>query len=476
MSTKRKKNTRQKLKVDVRALPQIQPDAAGIDVGASEMWVSVPVDRDEHSVQSFGTFTQDLHDLADWLIQCRVKSVAMESTGVFWIPLHDLLKSRGFEVFLVNAKHVKNVPGRKSDVLDCQWLQTLHSRGLLRGSFRPEADFVALRTYARQRESLVEDRSMQCMHMQKALSLMNVQIHHAISDITGTTGLKILRSIVAGERDPHTLAKHRDHRCKSSEEEIARALQGEYRDEHVFCLRQSLELYDIHDQKIQECDQQIAGLLEKIAKATPKPRVPEQANDATPKPAKRRKKSKVNKQFNLDIEDRLVDVTLGVKLTSIPGLAELSVVSLLGEIGTDMSAWPTAKHFASWATVSPNRRISGGKDLPRRHKTTPHRVAVLFRQAAVSVGKTDTALGGFYRRIGKQKGNSYAVVATAHKLAVLVYTMLKNGTTYADTGADTYEKAYRARMVKNLKRNAERYGFDLTPKETEPVPARETCK
>jgi transposase len=385
-------------------LPRYHGHAAGIDVGSREHWVAVPADRCSEHVQRFQCFTADLHRLVDWLVECGIETVAMESTGVYWIPLYELLEERGIDVFLVNAQHVHNVPGRKSDVLDCQWLQQLHSFGLLHRSFRPSAEIVELRTYARQRETLVQVANDYVRRMQKALDLMNVQLHKVVSDITGETGMAILRAIVAGTYDPSQLAQNRDHRCKASAEKIAQALNGNYRREHVFLLRQALELYDAHMRQLALCDQQINQTLDALAAAS--------EPLTTPPPKPRKLQSPKGKQPTFEIRDPLFRIS-GVDLTQLHAIAPLTALNIIAEIGTDMSRWPTVKHFTSWLNLAPGTKITGGKRLSGRRRRAANRVANLLRLAAVTVGRTQTAIGAFYRRLSARLGSPKAAVATA---------------------------------------------------------------
>ena len=440
------------------ALSVIQPDAAGIDVGADEHFVAVPADRDSQPVRSFRSFTKDLQALVRWLGSCGITTVAMESTGVYWVPLYELLEAHGIEVCLVNARHVKNVPGRKTDVRDCQWLQQLHSYGLLRASFRPDAQFVTLRTLLRHRESLMKSATVHVHHMQKALALMNVQIHRVIADITGATGMAILRAIVDGERDPFELAKHRDYRCRSSPEEIAAALHGAYQEEHVFVLAQALALYDGYQDKLLECDERITKQIDAMRVAAP-----EVDLSALPSPTRPPRKKKRSKEFLPDVRASLYAITYGVDLTATAGLGELTVLQIIAEIGTDMSAWPTDKHFVSWTTLAPSCRVTGGKPKKTRRPSSAHRIAQILRMAAVNAGRTSTAIGAFYRRLSARIGRGKAVVATAAKLARIIYSLLKNRTPYCDPGQDAYERQYRERALRNLKRRASHLGFELVP-------------
>jgi transposase len=428
----------------------INHDAAGLDVGATFHVVAVAPDRDEQPVRTFGTFSGDLHRLADWLQKVGITTVAMESTGVYWIPVFEILEARGIAVVLVNARHVKHVPGRKSDVNDAQWLQQLHQYGLLRGSFRPREDVARLRAYLRHRERLVEYAAAHIQHMQKALMQMNVQVHHVLTDITGVTGMRIIRAIVSGIQAPETLAQFRDARCTASADTICAALTGNYRPEHVFALRQALELYDVHQAKIAECDTEIETVLRVLNAERPLP--------AAPLPTVRHAKSRNEPTF--DARPALYTL-LGADLTQIHGLGPYTILRLVAECGDDMSKWPTVKHFTSWLSLAPGNKVSGGRLLSSKTRRSTNRAAVLLRIAAVNVGRTQTALGAFYRRLAARIGKAKAVTATARKLAVLFYNALRFGMAYADPGASYYEARYRQRVLDNLRRRAQHMGFTL---------------
>jgi transposase len=441
-------------------LKQINLHAAGLDIGAEEIYACVPADRDESSVRVFPTFTVDLHALADWLAACQIETVAMESTGVYWIPVYEILESRGFEVYLVNARHIKNVSGRKTDILDCQWIQQLHTYGLLRASFRPPEEICALRALARHRDNLIRYRSAHIQHMQKALQLMNVKLTEVVSDITGVTGLSIIRAIVAGERDPHQLAGLRQSGCAKSEEEIAKALQGNYRLEHVFVLQQALAQYDFYLQQIQECDAQMEAMYAALPPADPEDRV-------SPPPKPTRGKPRKN-QAHFDLATSLYQV-VGVDLTAIDGIDALTAQAIITEIGTDVTAWPTVKHFTSWLGLSPHNDKSGGKVLRSRTKKTQNRANLALRLAAQSLSRSQSAVGAFYRRMKAKHGPAKATTAAAHKLARMVYFMLKNRTSYVDPGVTYYEQHYRDRVIRNLKRKAAALGLELVPVLAEPT-------
>jgi len=438
-------------------LQHINVHAAGIDVGSRSHFVAVPEKPDEECVREFEAFTSDLHRLADWLEECGIETVVMESTGVYWIPLFELLESRGFEVKLVNARHVKNVPGRKTDVLDCQWLQQLHTYGLLEGAFRPPEQICALRAYLRQRSTLVRYAASHIQHMQKALNQMNVMLHTVVSDITGVTGMKIIRAILQGERDPHLLATFRDRRCKENENTIAKALEGNYREEHLFSLKQAVELFDIYQEKIAQCDREIEKILNQFGDKV------DMEEQALPTRPKKRKPSRNEPKF--DLRTHLYRVS-GVDLTRIDGITAYTALTIISEIGLDMSPWKTEKHFASWLGLCPGNKISGGKRISGKSKPTANRAAVALRLAAQSLYNSHSALGAFLRRQKARLGAPKVITATAHKVARLVYTLLKHGTEYVDAGQDYYEEQYRQRVIYNLKRRAKQMGFCLVEKET----------
>jgi transposase len=408
-------------------------------------------------VREFRTFTADLHRLADWLAQCGVKTVAMESTGVYWIPLYEILEERGFEVLLVNARDVHNVRGRKSDVTDCEWLRELHSVGLLRPSFRPADTIVPLRSFMRQRETLVEEAVTRVQRMQKALTEMNLKLHTVLTDLTGQTGLRIVRSILDGERDPERLAAHRDYHCHASHAEIVAALTGNYRTEHLFALRQNFAAYEFLLKQIAECDGEIEGLLTTLAIRQPPP--------SAPLPAARRKRaSKHQPQF--DIRGPLHRLTGGTDLSQIDSIGPQAALQIIAEIGIDMNRWPTEKHFTSWLALAPNNKISGGRLLSSRTPPSANRAAVILRRCALSLTKTSTALGAFYRRLAMRIGKAKALTATARKLAVLVYRVLSGSLVYHDSGVDADHQLNRDRELKSLRRRAKLLGLELVDPST----------
>jgi len=434
--------------------PLLNPDAAGIDVGAREHYVAVPADRDAQPVRCFGAFTEDLHRLAKWLLQCGINTVAMESTGVYWIPLYQILESYGLAVKLVNARHVKHVPGRKSDVQDCQWLQQLESFGLLSGSFRPEAKICVLRSYMRQREMLIRNASRYIQQMQKALTQMNLKLHQVISDLSGHTGLRIVRAIIAGERDGLKLAALKDRRIKSDVTTIAKALEGDYRAEHLFALKQGLELYDYYQQKIAECDAEICKELQTLE------------SRGTAGAVLKRKPRSRHHPVTFDSQAELYRV-LGVDLTRIDGVNENTAQLILSELGLDIcQKWTTEGQFTSWLGLCPNNEISGGKLLKRGTRKVVNRVANALRMCAQSLLNSKSALGAYARRLRTRKDTPVAITATAHKLARLIYRTLKYGQEYVDTGGDSYEAKYKAMLLKSLQRRAKSLGYQLVSYQT----------
>jgi len=430
-------------------LLHLNQHAAGIDIGSRSHFVSVPEDTDDQPVREFLTFTDDLERLAEWLISCGVTTVAMESTGIYWIPVFEILEYHGLEVRLVNARHVKNVPGRKSDVLDCQWLQQLHTYGLLRGAFRPADQVCTLRAYVRQRSTLVRSASAHIQRMQKALAQMNLQLHNVVTDITGVTGMSIIKAILAGERKPHALAAFRDKRCKNSEETIARSLHGNYRPEHLFNLRQAVELFEFYQQKIADCDQQILAQLRQFDSPDD--------NGPDSKPPR-------------SMEEALQRMS-GTDLSSINGINTNTALKIIAEIGIDMSRWKTVKHFTSWLGLCPGSKISGGKVLSSATKPVANRAAAALRMSAMTLFNSKSALGAYFRRQRSRLGAPKAITATAHKLARLIYNMLKYGSAFVDSGQEQYEERYRSRVLQGLKRKAQEMGYKLVSIQEDPQTA-----
>jgi len=453
------------------AMPVVHPHAAGVDVGATEHFVCVPEDAvaPGHSpVRSYSAFTGDLDKLVEWLRECKVKTVAMESTGVYWIPLCQKLEAAGMEVVLANARHLRQVPGRKTDVKDCQWLQRLHSYGMLSGSFRPADEFCRLRTLLRHRENLVDGCGRQVQYMQKALNYMNVHLHHAVSDLNGQTGLRILDAILAGQHDPKVLVQLRDDRIKrSTPEQMEAALQGDWRQEHLFVLRQAREAYRFLEEQIAQCDRQIEQVLAQIviepasAPAASPPADPVASAEPTAKKKKHRTR-KIGHGLKKDLTPELERIC-GVDLTRVIGLNVLSVMIILSEIGVDMSRWRSAKAFSSWLGLNPGNKISGGKLLSSRTPHVVNRVSILLRTLATAVGRSDTWLGVFHRRMRARLGPAGANTATARKLACLIYHLLKYKEAYIDVDVLIYSQKIQRQRLGRLRKTAEELGYQLLP-------------
>lgn len=456
------------------ALPVMRPDAAGIDIGATEIYVAVPADRVADNVRCFPTFTQDLYALADWLAELGIKTVAMESTGVYWIPLFQILEARGLEVCLVNARHVKNVPGRRTDVCDCQWLQFLHSVGLLKSSYRPSQEVCAIRSLLRHRESLVQMAATHVHHMQKSLDQMNLQIHHVISDIVGQTGLAIISAILDGERDPLVLAKLRGQRIKATEEIVAKSLVGDYRPEHLFTLSQSLVAYRSYQKLIEECDRTVRSLLDQFD--SPKPPDPSAAECApasdeerspvatvqlsaeTPRPATNPAAKQPKPESLLTAELHRI---FGVDLTKIPGIRTGIAQTLLGEIGPDFTKFRSASAFASWMALCPDNDISGGKVLWVGTRKVNCRGAKALRMAAQSLSHSKSALGDFYRRMRAKLGAPKAITAAAHKLARIIYHLITSRQEYDESKFSADQLRFQKRQEIKLRAKAKSMGFEL---------------
>jgi transposase len=435
-----------------KALQVVHPHAAGIDIGSRAHYVAVGSDADGSSVRTFGCATADLFEMGRWLKMCGVRTVAMESTGVYWVPVARILEEDfGIAVVLVDPRYVRSVPGRKSDVKDCQWLRQLHTYGLLTGVFRSPTEIEPLKAYYRHRKSLVEACAQQVHRMQKALEVMNVQLHKVLSDITGVTGMRIVRAIVDGERDPVTLARHRHPLVKSPTEDIAKALEGKFLIEQVFVLRQALEAYDFSHRQIEACDAQIEAYMHSLK---PRPGLESPTNAASPPRARRKNQA----HFDLRTELRRIS---GVDLTRIPGIDALTFQTVVAEVGVDMSAFATEKHFVSWLALCPSHAITGGRVRRRKSRPSANRVATALRVAAQTLHKSKTALGAFYRRMRARLGAPKAITAAARKLAATIYRMLKHGEAFVERGQDAYEKQYQDRVLANLRRSAKQLGFQL---------------
>ena len=436
-------------------LAVLRPNAAGIDIGSEEHYVSVPPDRDHEDVRRFGCYTADLRRMAEWLKSCHIDTVAMEATGVYWVPAYEILEEYGFEVFLVDARQTRNVSGRKTDVLDCQWIRQLHSYGLLTAAFRPAQEIAALRAYWRHRQNLVESCARQIQLMQKALEQMNVQLHKAVSDIAGLTGLSIIRRIVAGDRNPQELAKLRHNRIMRSEAELAEALTGNYKAEHVFALAQALESYDFFQGQMERCDREIQQYMAGLASKTLPPAV---------RATRQRSRWKNQPRFDLRYELHRV---CGVDLTRIEAIDAVTAQTLISECGIDMSRFPSEKDFASWTCLCPNNRITGGRIRSRRTRgVRRHRAADALRRAAQSLHSSKSALGAQYRRMRARVGAPKANKAMAHKLARLIYRLLKHGEAYVSEGLEQYEARHQAIALRGLRHRAHTLGYGLVSQTT----------
>nr|WP_320016534.1 IS110 family transposase [uncultured Desulfobacter sp.] len=436
------KNTGKKSKSGIENLNAIHPNAAGIDIGATEIYIAVPGDRSDDPVKCFDTFTDDLHDAARWLKSCDIDSIAMESTGVYWIPVFQILDAYGFEVILVNARHVKNVPGRKTDVQDCQWLQYLHSVGLLRGSFRPAQDICAVRSLLRHRDNLVKSASSHIQHIQKSLTQMNLQIHNVISDITGVTGMAIIDAILAGERNPKKLAELKDRRIKATKQTIVKSLTGDYRREHLFTLEQTVQSYRNYRQLIMDCDVEIENHLKEFESRI-------YIDDIKPPPGKKGgRKPKANTP-NFDVKTHMHRI-LGTDLTLIDGISELTAHVVFTEVGPDLSQFKTVGHFCSWLGLCPNNKISGGKVLSSHTRPGSNRLAHALRLSANSLWKSKSYLGDYFRRMRARHGAPKAITSTAHKLARIIYHLIKNKKAFDDSVFSEQEKTHQKRLKKRV--------------------------
>ncbi len=459
--TVRSKKRKQKISME-QAWAAVNPHAAGIDIGAREHWACVPADAAPTPVRKFGTFTADLEALADWFEACGVTTVAMEATGVYWIPVFQILERRGLQVLLVNARQTKNVAGRKTDVQDCQWIQRLHTYGLLQGSFRPADAYCVVRTYLRYRDELVSARSTQCQHMQKALQQMNLALTQVLSDVTGASGLAIIGAILQGERDPVKLSQLVDRRVRATPGTLQKALVGDYRPEHLFVLQQAFALYHTYEEKIQACDQEIVRCITQLPDRLDLSRQPLPARKAG-------RRAALDQMAGQDLREALYRKT-AVDLTAIEGIGPLTSLVLLTEVGPDVSRFPTEKHFCSWLGLCPDNRISGGKVLSSRTRRVVNRAADALRLAATTLERSQSALGGFYRRMKARLGAAEAVTATAHKLARIIYRLIKHGEAYVRHGLEAYEQRFRIRKLRALQKTAKSMGLELVPSQT--IPSR----
>src|SRR5246127_123580 len=442
MNRKQRREMMREMQSEDVSLEVVHPDAAGIDIGNEFHYVAVPPSRDSQPVQRFGCTTGELKAMAKWLKQCRIRTVAMQSTGVYWIAVFDILEEAGLEVYLVNARDTKNLPGRKSDVQESQWLMKLHTYGLLRNSFRPAQEIRTMRTYWRQRNDLVQSASRHIQRMQKALTQMNIQLANVLSDVSGVTGQAIIKAILAGERNPHKLAEFRDPRVRASEEEIARSLEGNWQTDLLFVLKQEEDGYEFCQKQMAECDRQ----LEKY------PQQREDRSHGAPLPEEKRKqrlkKTKGKPQF--DLRTGLFHLS-GTDLTQIDGIDVMTASSILSEAGWDMSKWPDENHFVSWLRLCPDNRISGEKIIGKGRLPTNNRATIALKMAASTLRQSDTYLGAQFRRLRTRLGAPIAIKAMAAKLARLVYRMLRYGIKYVDKGATFYQVEHRQRQIKQLK-------------------------
>jgi len=454
MKSKTPKSKKQKKKISIdQGWEAVNPHAAGIDIGSREHFACVPATATPHNVRSFGTFTADLGALADWLKECGVTSVAMEATGVYWIPVFQILEARGLAVILVNARQTKHVAGRKSDVQDCQWIQRLHTYGLLQGSFRPEDSYCVLRTYLRYRDELVSARSTQCQHMHKALQQMNVQLTQVLSDVTGVSGMAIIEAILAGERAPARLAKLVDCRVRATPARIQKALEGDYRPEHLFVLQQAFSLYGIYEERINACDEQIVREAARLADKV----------DPQQKPLPTRKEGRPAIKDKMQGQDMRAVLyrKFGADLTAIEGVGITTALVVLTEVGPNLDSFKTEKHFCSWLGLCPDNRISGGKVLSSHTRRVINRTSDALRMAAVTLERSQSALGGFYRRMKGRLGAAEGITATAHKLARIIYRLIKHGETYVRQGMEDYERKFKERKLHALQKTAASLGFNL---------------
>jgi transposase len=440
----------------IAQLPILHPDAAGVDIGASEIFVAVPPDRDEKPVRSFATFTRDLKESIDWLQRCGIRTVAMESTSVYWIPLYQMLEERGINVCLVNAQYVRNVPGRKTDVSDCQWIQYLHSVGLLRASFRPAAEICAVRSLWRHRASLIQMTAEHVLHMQKALDQMNLQVHRVLSDIKGQSGQRILDAILAGERNPLVLARLCDRRVRSSHQTIAKALEGDYRSEHLFALRQSLEGYRYYQKLIADVDQEMGRYVADLRTGSePDAKLPTQTK-------KTRYRRQHHEPASFDLRGELYRI-FGVDLTDVPGISSVTAHTILCEVGTDLTRFRNASAFASWLGLCPEKQISGGKVLYTKSRRVKSRLATALRIGANSLHHANNYLGEFFRRIARRLGKAQAITATAHKLARIIFHVLTTKEPYKEEVFKNSEQEVLRRTESRLRKQAAQLGFTIAP-------------
>ncbi|HEV2716887.1 MAG TPA: IS110 family transposase [Terriglobales bacterium] len=453
MNRKQRRETMRKIQSEDLRLEVVHPDSAGIDIGNESHYVAVPPNRDSQPVRCFGCTTAQLKAMADWLKQCGIRTIAMQSTGVYWIAVYDILEEAGLEVYLVNARETKNLPGRKSDVQESQWLMKLHTYGLLRNSFRPSQEIRTMRTYWRQRNDLVQAGARHIQRIQKALTQMNIQLANVLSDVSGMTGQLIIKAILAGERDPHTLAAFRDRRVKASEEQIARSLEGHWQDDLLFVLKQEQDGYEFCQQQMAECDRRLEQYLQQKEDRSQGASLPEEKR-------KGRLKKKQGNKPQVDLRTGLFRMT-GVDLTQIDCIDVMTATTILSEAGWDMSKWETEHHFVSWLRLCPDNRISGDKIIGKGRLPTNNRITSALKIAATTLRKSNTYLGAQFRRLKSKLGAPIAIKAMAAKLARLVYRMLRYGMKYVDQGAAFYQAQHRNLQIKYLKSKAAKLGFQI---------------
>lgn len=433
----------------------VNPNSAGIDIGGSSHFVAVPEGRSKESVREFECFTCEINSMSRWLKECNIDTVVMESTGTYWIPVFEMLDREGFEVMLVDAHQVKNVRGRKSDVIDSQWLQQLHAHGLLSAAFRPEDKIVELRSFVRQRSMLIESAAMHIQHMQKALTQMNLQLNNVVSDITGVTGMAIIRLLLQGETDPVKLAKLRDPRCRSSEEKIQKSLEGNLREDHLFALKQAVDAYDFYVDKVKECDE---AIKKKVHHLSPLP--------DTTLPKKRKLKKY---EYSFDVRSHLNGM-VGTDLTTIPGIDASTALKLISEIGIDIGRWPSAKHFCAWLGLCPGTRISGGRILRSKTQASTNKAGVTLRMAANSLYRSSNYFGSYLRKMKARMAPAQAVTALAHKMARTIYSMMKNKEDFQELGPDHIDRQNIKKTRKFLEKRAAQLGFTLVETSPDPIP------
>lgn len=462
MKKNQKKCSAKKInKKNVDSFEVIRPNTAGIDIGNSEHWVSVPPANAEDDIRRFGAFTCNLYEIANWLRECNIKYVAMEATGIYWIPLFQVLEERGFEVSLINARHVKVVDARgKTDRLDCHWIRRLHSCGLLTPSFRPEPQICKIRTLMRHRDNLIKMKSKHTLHMQKSLNLMNIKLGNVLSDIMGVTGTNIIKSILSGERNIEKLAALKDFRVKASHEEIVQSLTGDYRDEHLFNLQLSFDAFEFAKKQIVQIDRKIETLLIEFDQSQQSHQLQFSFTDENDSPVKPKTRKRKSNDVDYDIDHYLQQITR-TDLTAIPGIKDNALL-IISEIGLDMSKFPSSKHFVSWLGLNPQLRISGGKVLSNHTAKVKSRAANAFRTAAATLRNSHCYLGAFYRKISRRKSPSCAITATARKIAVIFYNMLKYQSSYRELGEEYLRQHHKNQSLKNIKKIARSLGYEVT--------------